>query len=121
MRCQLSRSAACRLSTIAILVIALLPGIQALAAEPQCAEPARDCFIKRLGPAGGWNLYGGGLLHWWDPCCFPRCGGVDDYCRKPLPRVCWPVYPPYYIWGPQEPCNSPSSDCRNGKDRELLK
>lgn len=32
----------------------------------------------------------------------PGCGGPDDYCRKPPPRVCWPPDPPYYVWGPPE-------------------
>ena len=55
-----------------------------------------------LNPAGGWHPYGGGLLHWWNPHCFPCRAAPDDYYRKPLPRVCWPPYPPYYIWGPPE-------------------
>jgi len=116
MRCHLSKSATCRLSTV-VVVIALLCGVKALAADPPCAESARDCFIHRLGPAGGWNPYGGGSLHWWDRCCFPRCGGPDDYCRKPLPHVCRPPYPPYYIWAPPETCAAPGADCRQGKDR----
>ena len=63
-------------------------------------EPRQQHFLQRLHPVGGWNPYGGGLLHWWNPHCFPcQCGGPDDYCRKPLPRVCWPPYPPYYICG----------------------
>jgi hypothetical protein len=62
-------------------------------------EPAVSCFLERVGPAGGWCPYGGGLLCWWDRHCFPRCGCPDDYCRKNLPAVCWPPYPPYYICG----------------------
>jgi hypothetical protein len=102
MRCHLS---------IGALVIALLAGVPALAAEPQCGEPARDCYVGRFRPVGGWSPYGSGLLHWWERCCFPRCGGPDDYCRKPLPRVCWKSYPPYYIWGPPQTCSPPGKAC----------
>jgi hypothetical protein len=62
----------------------------------------RRHFLQHLRPVGGWNPYGGGLLHWWNPHCFPRQAAPDDYCRKPLPSVCWPHYPPYYTWGPPE-------------------
>jgi hypothetical protein len=65
------------------------------------------CCLRQLGPAGGWDPYGGGLLHWWPRHCFPQCGGPDDYCRKPLPPVCWPPYPPYFIWAPSEACHCP--------------
>lgn len=65
----------------------------------------------RIGPAGGWCPYGGGLLRWWGPHCFPRCGAPDDYCRKPLPRTCWPPYPPYYFRGPPREC-CPPDGCR---------
>jgi hypothetical protein len=67
--------------------------------------------LRQLAPAGGWFPYGGGLLHWWPKHCFPRCGAPDDYCRKPLPSVCWPPYPSYYIWGPPETC-CPQDRCR---------
>jgi len=69
-------------------------------AEPSTGEPT--CFLQRLGPAGGWHPYDTSMLHWWPAHCFPCAGAPDDYCRKPLPRVCWPPYPPYYIWGPPE-------------------
>ena len=62
---------------------------------------------------GGWQPYSGGLLHWWPRHCFPCAGAPDDYCRKPLPRMCWPPYPPYYTWGPPEG-SSPSGGCRVG-------
>ena len=77
---------------------------RALGEEPQGCEPPQQCFLKRLSPAGGWCPYGGCLLDWCHRHCCPRCGGPDDYCRKPLPRVCCPSYPPYYIWGPPEIC-----------------
>ncbi len=54
--------------------------------------PPEAHFLKRLRPVGGWNP-GGGLLHWWNPNCFPRWCGPDDYCRKPFPNVCRP-----YCW-----------------------
>jgi hypothetical protein len=87
------------------LAVALIAGGQELCAGPPCCEPPQDSFLKRLGSVGGWCPDGGGLLRWWPAHCFPRCGAPDDYCRKPLPRVCWPAYPPYYIWGPPEVCH----------------
>jgi hypothetical protein len=61
--------------------------------------------LERIHPAGGWHPDPGGLIHWWPRGCFPCCGAPDDYCRKGYPRVCWPPYPPYYIWGPPEICH----------------
>ena len=98
---------------IGAFLIALLACGQGLGGEPRCAPPA-DSFLQRLHPVGGWNPYGGGLLHWWNPCCFPRCGAPDDYCRKPLPRICWHAYPSYYIWGPPEVCRPRCPGCRDG-------
>jgi hypothetical protein len=96
---------------VGTLVVVLIAGGRGLRAEPPCGEPAAESFLKRVGPAGGWHPYGGGLLRWWPKHCFPRCGAPDDYCRKPLPCVCWPPYPPYYIWGPPEACH-PQGGCR---------
>ncbi len=93
MRCQV---------WIGVLVVALIASSRGRGTEPQCCEPSQDGFLKRVAPVGGWDPYGGGLLHWWHPQCFPCGGAPDDYCRKPLPRVCWPGYPWYYIWGPPE-------------------
>jgi hypothetical protein len=87
------------------LFVALMAGGRGLCREPPCCDPPEGCFLKRLGPVGGWHPYGGGLLHWWSPTCFPRCGAPDDYCRKPLPPVCWPPYPCYYISGPPRGCS----------------
>jgi hypothetical protein len=95
---------------LATLALALIGGNRGLRAEPPCCEPPQESFLKRLGPVGGWCPYGGGLLHWWDPHWISHCGAPDDYCRKPLPTVCWPAYPPYYIWGPPEIC-FPQSEC----------
>src|SRR5262249_9761486 len=38
-----------------------------------CCPPPEEHFLKRIHPVGGWHPYGGGLLHWWPPHCFP-CG-----------------------------------------------
>jgi hypothetical protein len=84
---------------IAALLLALTAGVWGFAGEP-CCPSDQSCFLQRISPVGGWCPYVGGLLHWWNPHCFPRCGGPDDYCRKDLPAVCWPPYPPWYVWGP---------------------
>jgi hypothetical protein len=86
------------------LLLALIARGWASGGEPACWEADRPCFLQRVGPGGGWCPYGG-LLHWWNPYCFPRCGAPDDYCRKKLPWVCWPPYPYYYIWGPPALCS----------------
>jgi hypothetical protein len=84
-----------------VLGIGLVASASALAGDPvYWAPPPQGHFLQRVHPVGGWHPYGGGLLHWWNPHCFPQCGGPDDYCRKPPPSVCWPPYPPYYTWGP---------------------
>jgi hypothetical protein len=96
-----------------LVVTAALGGrSSALAGEPCCCERPEDCFLKRLAPVGGWNPYGGGLLHWWPAHCFPCNGAPDDYCRKALPHVCWPPYPPYFIQGPPE-IGGPVHDCKH--------
>jgi hypothetical protein len=87
---------------------------RALGGEPAYDESPQPHGLRRLRPAGGWNPYGGGVLHWWNPHCFPCQGAPDDYCRKPLPRVCWPPYQPYYTYGPPEICytgNNGFRDC----------
>jgi hypothetical protein len=60
-------------------------------------EPPRRHFLQRIHPAGGWDPYGGGIFHWWNPHCFPCQTVPDDYCRKPLPRVCWQPSAPSYV------------------------
>jgi hypothetical protein len=85
--------------TMWALVLSLIASGQALGGEHGRDEPCPQHFLQRVRPVGGWHPDSGGLLHWWNPHCFPRCGGPDDYCRKPPPRVCWP---PYYVWGPPE-------------------
>ena len=97
------------------LVVTLIAGGRGFCAEHPCCDPPQDCFLKRLGPVGGWHPDGGGLLRWWPRHCFPRCGAPDDYCRKPLPSVCWPPYPPYYIGGPPE-TGCPPRGCGQGSN-----
>jgi hypothetical protein len=89
---------------------------QAVGGERGRLDPDRQPFLQRFHPAGGWNPDGGGLLHWWNPHCFPRCGGPDDYCRKPPPNVCWPPYPPYYMWGTPQSAH-PGSDDRQSRKK----
>lgn len=84
---------------LALLLFSATAGSRACAEEPANCEPTQPGFLQRVAPAGGWFPYGGGLLHWWNPHCFPCYCGPDDYCRKPLPCVCWPAYPSFYGWG----------------------
>jgi hypothetical protein len=93
------------------VLMALLAGSGVRGADSCPCGSAPESFLQCLAPAGGWCPYGAGFLHWWPRCCFPRCGAADDYCRKPLPNVCWPPYPPYYIWGPPTACPPQSSRC----------
>jgi hypothetical protein len=91
------------------LVLTLVTSGQAIGGEFWRSDPGHPHVHQRFRPVGGWHPDDGGLLHWWNPDCFPRCGGPDDYCRKPPPHVCWPPYPPYYLWGPLEvgpPCGN---------------
>jgi hypothetical protein len=86
-----------------VIFVALISCRQGLGGDGVARdEQPRGHFWQRLHPEGGWNPYGGGVLHWWKRDCFPCYSAPDDYCRKPLPRVCWPQYPPYYTWGQQE-------------------
>ncbi len=85
-----------------VVLLTLLAAGPAPGGEPGGHEPAQAPWPERVHPAGGWHPYGGGLLHWWPEHCSPRCGAQDDYCRKPLPAVCLPAYPPFYVWGPPE-------------------
>jgi hypothetical protein len=99
------------------VVLTLITCGQVVGGERQYSDTPQQGFLQRLHPAGGWHPYGGGLLHWWDPHCFPRCGAPDDYCRKPLPCVCWPSYPSYYTWGPPEMCCSRQDICQPAKGK----
>jgi hypothetical protein len=86
------------------LALVLVLGACGRATAGECGHPdaGRPHVFQRVHPAGGWHPDSGGLFHWWNPHCFPRCGGPDDYCRKPPPNVCWPPYPPFYTWGPPQ-------------------
>ncbi len=99
---------------IGAFAVTLIASSRGLGAEPSGCQPAQDYYLHHLRPAGGWHPYGDGLLHWWKPNCFPHASAPNDYCRKPLPRTCWPGYPSYYIWAPaaigHPPCTSPP-DC----------
>ena len=100
--------------TMWAFVLTLITFGRALGGEAAYGESPPQRFLQRLHPVGGWNPYGGDLLRWWNPHCFPCQAAPDDYCRKPLPRVCWPPYPPYYVWGPPEigyPRNNDFRDC----------
>jgi hypothetical protein len=90
---------------------ALVTSSTGVGAEPACCPPPQECFLERLAPVGGWHPYGTSMLHWWPCHCFPCGGAPDDYCRKPLPRVCWPPYPAYYIDAPPEVCCPPKGCC----------
>jgi hypothetical protein len=89
---------------IGALLLTLIAIGRGAGGEPTSCEPDRPRLLQRMAPVGGWFPYGGGLLRWWNPHCFPRCGGPDDYCRKTLPLVCWPSYTPYYRWGVSSGC-----------------
>jgi hypothetical protein len=88
-------------------------------ARVSAGDAADPGWLQRWHPVGGWEPYGGGLLHWWNPSCFPCCNGPDDYCRKKFPDVCWPAYPPYFQWGKTENCcplpANRCADCDNHK------
>ncbi|MGO9466180.1 MAG: hypothetical protein ACLQVF_18720 [Isosphaeraceae bacterium] len=90
-----------------VLGVAMMTGAPAQAGEQEYCPPPEGHFLDRFHPVGGWNP-GGGLFHWWDSHCFPRCCCPNTYCRKPIPRLCWPHYPPYYIWAAPEICPPPS-------------
>lgn len=94
------------------LLLTAVAGGQGWGGEPPRCEPGPPCILQRVAPVGGWFPYGGGLLRWWDPHCFPRGGAPDDYCRKKLPCVCWPPYPPSYTWGPPAAVPVPGGGCQ---------
>src|SRR3954471_21561415 len=91
-----------RRAWIGIVLFELLAARGAYGVKPLWCELRPTSLLDRLAPVGGWFPYGGGLLHWWPENCFPRCGGPDDYCRKSLPKVCWPACPSAPIAGPIE-------------------
>jgi hypothetical protein len=92
-----------RIRQLTVFLIGVLPATGLLGGDPAKYDSPHLRAFGHFAPAGGWNP-GGGLLHWWPKCCFPQCGACDDYCRKPLPYVCGPVYSHYYTFGPPEIC-----------------
>ncbi len=76
--------------------------------ETPDGPPREPHFFQRLRPRGGWNPDGGGLFHWWNPHCFPRTCGPDDYCRKPMPNVCRPLLPYHVGETPSHPAAVPT-------------
>jgi hypothetical protein len=85
------------LAGIACTVFALTICQTSRGGEPAQSEPHPQQFRCRFAPAGGWNPYGGGLFHWWNPNCFPLPCGPDDYICKPLPRVCFRPPQPSHV------------------------
>jgi hypothetical protein len=75
--------------------------------EPSYDETTPHHFGQRFRPSGGWHPYGGGL-HWWNPDCFDWHGLPDDYCRKPLPRLCRPCPPAHPLWVPSDNARVPN-------------
>ena len=80
---------------LAAIMLAMTTLAQTRAGGPDDWEAQqRPHFFGRIGPRGGWNPDGRGMFHWWNPHCYPRCYGPDDYCRKPWPNVCRPLATP---------------------------
>lgn len=96
-----------RIFALLTLLACVLAPLSAWGGDPTPEGCACATEHKRCAPAGGWSPYGGGLLKWLPCCCYPTCGGPDDYCRKPLPCLCWPAYPSYFKMGPPA-CDCPS-------------
>lgn len=88
-----------RRAVIGAMVIALAATPIVKSGEHVIGEPSRPHFFQRLHPSGGYNP-GGGLFHWWDPCCLPQACGPNDYCRKPFPNLCrYPIAPACAVQG----------------------
>ena len=82
-----------RRAGLAAMALVLMGTTTARTGEHIVYEPGRPNFFQRMHPVGGWNP-GGGLFHWWDPCCLSSACGPNDYCRKPFPNVCrYPIAP----------------------------
>ncbi len=72
-------------------------GLATMAARAGDHPDSGLTFLHRIAPVGGCDPDGGSLFHWWNPDCFPRPCGPDDYCRKPFPRFCARPTPPIPI------------------------
>ena len=99
---------------VGMLLLSASAAAWCVADESKHSAPECACGTDGCAPQGGLYPYGGGLLNWWPRCCFPCCGVPDDYCRKPLPCVCWPMYPSYYTFGPPDACRV---ECGEGECR----
>ena len=78
------------------MVLAVFATTSAYGDDHVVHKAPRSHFLHSFRPKGGWNP-GGGLFHWWDPCCLPQACGPDDYCRKPSPNLCrYPAAPAYF-------------------------
>src|SRR5581483_998009 len=98
-----------RFATLLCLFIALADG-----PGGRGQEPARTPAASVATCAGGLPC-GQNSLHW-THSCFPGCGCPDDYCPNPLPRQCWPPYPPFYLCVPAGDCGRPCA-CSPDKDK----
>jgi hypothetical protein len=97
-----------------LLILILVVCGQLIAGEPETKKP----FLKWIGPAGGYNPDGGGLFHWWNPGCFPWCGGPDDYHRKPMVHYCWPAPPEPWVYPAVPPAGQAPSKDEKPKDKK---
>jgi hypothetical protein len=77
------------------LVLAVAGALAASAPGLAQESPAGPVSAPATKPAPCPSDGGRGCGHW-TRACFPRCGCPDDYCPNPLPRQCWPPYPPFY-------------------------
>lgn len=92
------------LTGIACTVFALTISQTLRGGEPAQPEAQPHRLRCRFAPVGGWNPYGGGLFHWWNPNCFALPCGPDDYDRKPIPRLrCTPAPPDHVHQLPPPP------------------
>src|SRR5262249_184954 len=74
-------------SLVAFGFLLLFATSRTCAGEPVRGGWSRPRITHAFAPVGGWNP-GGGMFHWWNPCCFPQYCSPNDYCRKPFPNIC---------------------------------
>src|SRR5262245_4402137 len=97
------------MKTVSSALLCLASALVACAQGPDQGprrEPASPAIISNEGPACG-LLPPGSKSCGWTTSCFPRCNCPDDYCPNPLPRQCWPPYPPFYKCVPAGACTHP--------------
>jgi hypothetical protein len=93
-----------RICAVALLV---MTSTAARAGDTGPGEVDRPHFLSRLGPRGGCNPDGRGIFHWWNRDCYPRPCGPDNYCRKPMPDLCWRYLHPAAAGHPRPPFPAP--------------